>query len=77
MIDVTLGNLLQALSAVFLVLAWGLVGSVLYVWHSEALQRSAQAQGWPAEVIRQQQAQLQRYDAALKQARGPSSQGSP
>lgn len=52
----------------FLVLAaWGLVGSVLYVWHSETLQRSAQAQ---ADMIRQQQTQIQQYDAALQRLQG-------
>lgn len=60
--------------AVFLLLilaCWGLVGSVLYVWHSEALQRTAQAQ---AVAIQQLQGQLQQYDAALRAARGPSPQ---
>jgi len=53
--------------AVFLLLAlasWGLVGSVLYVWHSETLQRSAQSQ---ADLLRQQAVQLQQYEAALRQ----------
>jgi len=53
--------------AVFLLLAlaaWGLVGSVLYVWHNETLQRSAAAQ---ATVIAQQAARLQQYEAAIRQ----------
>ena len=40
------------------------VGSVLYVWHNETLQRSAAAQ---ATVIAQQAARLQQYEAALRQ----------
>ena len=52
-----------------LLAAWGLVGSVLYVWHSETLQRSAQAQ---ADLIRQQAVQIQQYEAALRQVQhGP------
>ena len=52
-----------------LLAAWGLVGSVLYVWHSETLQRSAQAQ---ADMIRQQAVQIQQYEAALRQVQhGP------
>ena len=49
-----------------LLAAWGLVGSVLYVWHSETLQRSAQAQ---ADLIRQQAVQIQQYDTALRKLR--------
>ena len=49
-----------------LLAAWGLVGSVLYVWHSETLQRSAQTQ---ADLIRQQAVQIQQYDTALRKLR--------
>ena len=45
-----------------LLAAWGLVGSVLYVWHSETLQRSAQAQ---ADMIRQQAIQLHQQASQL------------
>ena len=46
-----------------LLAAWGLVGSVLYVWHSETLQRSAQSQ---ADMIRQQAIQLHQQAAQLE-----------
>ena len=45
-----------------LLAAWGLVGSVLYVWHSETLQRSAQSQ---ADMIRQQAIQLHQQASQL------------
>ena len=45
-----------------LLAAWGLVGSVLYVWHSETLQRSAQAQ---ADMIRQQAIQIHQHASQL------------
>ena len=46
-----------------LLAAWGLGGSVLYVGHSETLQRSAQSQ---ADMIRQQAIQLHQQAAQLE-----------